>query len=391
MGPQAQRSIFPHGRFELLREAREIIGDEAKGLAQVAAGLGTDFCNAAEILCECEGSVVVTGMGKAGIIGRKLAATLSSTGTRAHFLHPAEAAHGDLGCLGSQDVVVALSNSGETDEVCRILPAIKRIGIPLVAITATRESAVGKAADAAIELGRLPEAGLHALAPSTSTTAMLAVGDALALVVGRRRGFTPQQFALYHAGGSLGVKLKTVRECMREGNAVRIAPETASIREVLTNSSRPGRRTGAVMLVDVDGRLSGLFTDSDLAKLLERRSDEMLDRPIAESMTSGPLTISPDKTLAEAIEILADNRISELPVVDPDGRPVGIIDVTDVVGMAPQQSVRLSQRESPREQQKNVPPVDRGQPWASSVRSSAVRSSAPSGGFSSDDDRVESQ
>jgi arabinose-5-phosphate isomerase len=332
MGSAAERTVIPFGEFELLREAREVIDDEARALFRVSAGLDEEFCKAVELLCACGGSIIVTGMGKAGLIGRKIVATLSSTGTRSHFLHPAEAAHGDLGCLATDDVLIVLSNSGETDEVCRILPSVGRFGVPIIAITASRASTVGRSATATIELGRLREAGPHALAPSTTTTAMLAVGDALSLVVGRRKGFTPQQFALYHAGGSLGAILKSVGEIMRTGEQLRIAAETKSIRDVFADSSRPGRRTGAVILVDADGRLSGLFTDSDLAKLLERRQDNRLDRPIAESMTRHPLTTGPDALISEAIEMLSHNRISELPVVDADGRPLGILDVTDVVG-----------------------------------------------------------
>lgn len=335
MGSAAERTIIPYGHFEWLREARVVMEEEAAGLAKVAAGLDEEFCKAADLLCDCRGSVVVTGMGKAGLIGRKIAATLSSTGTRSHFLHPAEAAHGDLGCLSADDVLLVLSNSGETEEVCRILSSIHRFGIPIVAITADRTSTLGAAAAATIELGHLREAGVHALAPSTSTTAMLAVGDALALVVGRRRGFTPQQFAVFHAGGSLGARFKTAGQLMRKGDALRIAAETKTIRQVFTDQCRPGRRTGAVMLVDATGRLTGLFTDSDLAKLLERRCDEKLDRPIAESMACRPVTIGPAAMIADAIEILSRNRISELPVVDDDGRPIGIIDITDVVGMLP--------------------------------------------------------
>jgi arabinose-5-phosphate isomerase len=332
MGSAAERNVIPFGEFEILREAREVIDDEARALSRVSAGLDEEFCKAVELLCTCPGSIIVTGMGKAGLIGRKIAATLSSTGTRSHFLHPAEAVHGDLGCVATDDVLMVLSNSGETDEVCRILPSVVRFPIPIIAITSSRASTVGRSATATIELGRLREAGPHALAPSTTTTAMLAVGDALALVVGRRKGFTPQQFALYHAGGSLGAMLKSVGEIMRTGERLRIASETKSIRDVFAESSRPGRRTGAVILIDALGRLSGLFTDSDLARLLERRQDPLLDRPIAESMTRRPLTIGPDALLSEAIETLSHNRISELPVVDADGRPIGILDVTDVVG-----------------------------------------------------------
>ena len=331
MGSVAERTVIPFGEFEVLREAREIIDDEAHALLRVAAGLDEEFCKAVDLLCSCTGCVVVTGMGKAGLIGRKIAATLSSLGTRSHFLHPAEAAHGDLGCLATHDVLIVLSNSGETDEVCRILPSVGRFGIPIIAITASRTSTVGRSASASIELGRLREAGPHALAPSTTTTAMLGVGDALALVVGRRKGFTPQQFALYHSGGSLGARLKSVGEIMRTGAQLRIAEETKSIRDVFADSSRPGRRTGAVILIDSAGRLSGLFTDSDLARLLERRQDTLLDRPIAESMTRHPLTTTPESLLSEAIEILSQNHISELPVVDGDEHPLGILDVTDVV------------------------------------------------------------
>jgi arabinose-5-phosphate isomerase len=332
MSSAAQRTVIPFGEFEVLREGRTIIEDEARALSRVSAGLDQEFSKAVELLCECAGRVVVTGMGKAGLIGRKTTATLSSTGTRSHFLHPAEAAHGDLGCLSTDDVLLALSNSGETDEVCRILPSVRRFGIPIIAITASRASTLGKSASATIELGRLREAGPHGLAPSTTTTAMLAVGDALALVVGRRKGFTPEQFALYHAGGSLGARLKSVGETMRTGEQLRVAAETKSIRDVLAESSRPGRRTGAVILVDEEGRLSGLFTDSDLARLLEQRHDQLLDRPIADSMTRQPLTVGPAAFLSEAVDILSQNHISELPVVDDHGRPMGILDVTDVVG-----------------------------------------------------------
>jgi len=350
MGSAAERSIIPYGQFELLREAREIIDEEARALVCVAAGLDDEFCKAVDLLCECRGNVVASGMGKAGLIARKLAATLSSTGTPAHFLHPAEALHGDLGCLGTNDVLLVLSNSGETEEVCRILPLVGGFGIPIVAITATRTSTLGSTASATIELGRLREAGLHSLAPSTSTTAMLAVGDALALVVGRRKGLTPQQFAHFHAGGSLGNRFKTVGEIMRKGDALRVAVDTASIREVFTTVSRPGRRTGAVVLVNESGHLSGLFTDSDLAKLLERRYDERLDRPISESMTHQPLTVRPETLLVEAVEILSKNHISELPVVNEKGCPVGIVDITDVVSV-----IRLSEPGDERPVKHSVP------------------------------------
>jgi arabinose-5-phosphate isomerase len=274
-------------------------------------------------------------MGKAGLIGQKIAATMSSTGTRATFLHPSEAVHGDLGKLHTDDLLLALSNSGETEELCRLIPLVQRTGTPIIAITATSASTLGRNAEIVIELGRLREAGPHGLAPTTSTTAMLALGDALALVVGRRRGLTPEKFALFHPGGRLGDQLRIVREVMRHGADLRTAPSTATIREAFVGLGKPGRRTGAVMLIDSDERLVGLFTDSDLARLLEQRREYQLDRPIAEVMTCNPLTIHPEKMLRDAVELLSKNKVSELPVVDVSGRPIGLIDITDVLALMP--------------------------------------------------------
>ncbi len=321
--------------IEPLREGREILRDEATAILKVSQRLDASFCRAADALCTCRGSVIVTGMGKAGLIGQKIAATLSSTGTRAHVLHPAEAAHGDLGCLHPDDLLLALSNSGETEELCRLVPIVRQMHIPIVAITACETSSLGSQADITICLGRLREAGPHGLAPSTSTTAMLAIGDALALVVSRQKGFTPQQFAVFHPAGSLGRRLMTVGQIMRRGGELRISSEHATIRQILVEAAIPGRRTGAVMLVDSEGSLVGLFTDSDLARLLEQHRDEQLDRPIAEVMTRHPITISPDALLSEIVQLLADRKISELPVVDDAGRPIGLIDITDVIGRLP--------------------------------------------------------
>jgi arabinose-5-phosphate isomerase len=228
-----------------------------------------------------------------------------------------------------------LSHSGETEEVCRLLPLLKRAGVPLLAITASSTSTLGRQADATIALGRLVEAGAHGLAPTTSTTAMLAVGDALAMVLCRRRKFTPQQFAAFHPGGSLGRRLTSVEELMRRGDEIRIAHETTSVRSAYVAQSRPGRRTGALMLVDDDGRLTGLFTDSDLARLLEQRRDADLDRPIREVMTCRPITISREAILEEARQLLSQRRLSELPVIDEQHRPVGLIDITDLIGAMP--------------------------------------------------------
>ncbi len=322
-------------QFEQLRTGRDIVRQEADALHDVARRLDASFCAAVDLIVGCSGRVVVTGMGKAGLIGQKIAATLSSTGTRSHFLHPAEAVHGDLGCLHDSDVVLALSNSGETEELSQILPTIKRLNVPIVAVTSTERNTLASKADVVITIGRLQEACPWGLAPSTSTTAMLAVGDALALVASRIKGFTPQQFAVFHPAGSLGRQLKTVAELMRPLEQLRVAHATQTVREVFTKFAGMGRRSGAILLLADDGRLAGMFTDSDLARLLERRRDETFDRPIGDVMNTSPLQIHPEATFADVVDLLADRKISELPVVDADGAPVGLIDITDVIGWMP--------------------------------------------------------
>jgi arabinose-5-phosphate isomerase len=339
MSTQPETFVIPFDEFEQLREARDIIRHEAQILAELSRRLDGAFCRAVELVVACRGTIIVTGMGKAGLIGRKIAATLSSTGTRAQFLHPAEAVHGDIGCTHSNDIVLALSNSGETEELCRLLPIVRRIGSKVIAVTARETSSLGSAADLTLLLGHVPEAGQFGLAPTASTTAMLALGDALALVVSRARGFTRQQFALFHPAGSLGQKLKNVREVMRSGDQLRIAPESSTIREVFVNIRKPGRRTGAVMLVEDDGRLTGLFTDSDLVRLLENRREHQLDRPIAEVMTVAPKRVTAEAPLTDAIGLLSQYRISELPVIDDQERPVGLVDITDVLALMPDESM----------------------------------------------------
>jgi arabinose-5-phosphate isomerase len=259
-------------------------------------------------------------MGKAGIIGQKIAATLASTGTRAHYLHPAEAFHGDLGRVHPQDVVLMLTQSGETAEVVQLLPSLREFGVPLVAVTATKSSTVGRAASVG-------------LAPSTSTTAMLAVGDALALVLSKMRDFRAEDFARFHPGGALGRKLSRVDDIMRPLDECRTARDGQTVRQVIVACSRPGRRTGAIMLTDADGRLTGLFTDSDLARIFERRGEAAIDRPISEVMAASPTTVTSGTRVGDAVTLLATRKFSELPVVDRVGRPIGLVDVTDVLGL----------------------------------------------------------
>lgn len=330
----ADRVVSP---FEQLAFARKVLSDYAAALGELGQRLGGEFCQACRMVLQLRGSVVVSGMGKAGLIGQKVAATLASTGARSHFLHPAEAIHGDLGRIGADDLVLLFSQSGETEEVVRLLPSLAEMNIPLIAVTSRRQSTLAQAATLVLELGPLKEACPLGLAPSTSAMAMLALGDCLALAVSRSRGFSPRDFVRFHPGGSLGMKLSRADEQMRPLAECRVASIEESVRDVLVRQGRPGRRTGAIMLVDSRGHLAGLFTDSDLARLFENRRDEALDRPIGEVMTSRPASVTAQTPLPEAVALLADKRISELPVVDSEGRPVGLIDITDVVALLPEE------------------------------------------------------
>jgi arabinose-5-phosphate isomerase len=315
--------------------ARDVLRIEAEALGRVREQLDPSIARAADLVFRCGGSVIVTGMGKAGIVGQKLAATLASTGTAAFPLHPAEAVHGDLGRIRAGDVVVALSQSGETDEVLRLVPAIRRIGGILVAITERRTSSLGRAADLCISLGPIEEACPLGLAPSASTTAMMAVGDALALLVSRLREFSVDDFAAYHPAGSLGRRLGRVEDVMRTGHRCRVAPADRTVREVFVGFAGPRRRSGAVLIVDEAERLAGIFTDSDLARLFEQRKDSALDRPICEVMTADPIQVTVGASVFEAVSAMRDKKISELPVVDRGGRPVGLVDLTDLIDLVP--------------------------------------------------------
>jgi arabinose-5-phosphate isomerase len=335
MATVADESLGGETEAAGLAFARDVLRIEAEALGRVRARLDASITRAADLVFRCAGSVIVTGMGKAGIVGQKLAATLASTGTAAFPLHPAEAVHGDLGRIRSGDIVVALSQSGETDEVLRLVPAIRRIGAVLVAITERRTSSLGRAADLCITLGPIEEACPLGLAPSASTTALMAVGDALALLVSRLRDFSTEDFAAYHPGGSLGRRLGRVEDVMRTGHRCRVAPVDRTVREVFVSLAGPRRRSGAVLIVDEFERLVGIFTDSDLARLFEQRKDEALDRPIGEVMTPDPVQLRVGATVLDAVEAMRDKKISELPVVDRAGRPVGLVDLTDLIDLVP--------------------------------------------------------
>lgn len=322
----------PHSPLNsIVERGRNVLRSELQAIEQLIEGLNDAFAQAVELLLTCRGSVVVSGMGKAGIVGQKLAASLSSTGTPSCFLHPAEAVHGDLGCIRPHDVVLLLSYSGETDEVLRLLPLVGEVAEASLAITAHADSTLARGVDLALLTGQHAEACHMGLAPSCSTTAMMALGDALALVVSSQRGFTREQFAKLHPAGNLGKQLTQVEEVMRPLAECRLATDGQSVRDVLIHVGRPGRRTGATMLTNASGELSGIFTDSDLARLLEDPHASLLDQPIAEVMTRQVQTVSVGTYLADAMRILAQRKISELPVVSADRRPLGLIDITDVM------------------------------------------------------------
>ncbi len=314
--------------------ARRVIEVEAKAVSMMAAPVSSPaFVRAVELVVACTGALVTCGVGKAGHIARKLSATFSSTGTPSHFLSPADAVHGDLGAVRQGDVVLILSSSGESDEIVRLLSILKKLEHPTIAMTAGRESSLGRHAEVVLEMGRIEEACPLRLAPSASTTAMLALGDALALSVMRERRFTREDFALYHPAGQLGRKLIRVREAMsfRRGENLPVASDALSVAEVLHVVSRIKRRSGAVILVNSAGKVSGIFTDGDLRRVITDNDGTALRQPIASVMTHNPRRISGDALASEAMALMRHYRIDEVPVVDETDQPVGLIDVQDLV------------------------------------------------------------
>ncbi|MDR0328952.1 MAG: KpsF/GutQ family sugar-phosphate isomerase [Planctomycetaceae bacterium] len=322
--------------LDVLAIGKQILRRESYSIQRLAGRLDARFLWAVNLILTCKGTVVVCGVGKAGIIGQKLSATLSSTGSPSHVLHPAEALHGDLGKIKPEDVIVILSHSGESDEISRLLPALRTRTTAIIAITATVENTLARNAEIVLPIGRVTEADKHRLAPSTSTTVMLALGDALALTVSERRGFQAEDFAKCHPGGALGRKLSRVDEYMRSVEHCRKAPDSKTIREVFTEHGMTGRRSGAILLTQPDGRLSGIFTDSDLARLFEQRNEHLLDAPIRCVMTLKPTSILSGTRMLDAIAVMGEKKISELPVTDNDGFPLGMIDVTDIVATFPE-------------------------------------------------------
>jgi len=315
---------------DIVDYAREVIRAEAEALAQLGARVNGAFARAVEMVLACPGRVVVTGMGKPGFIAQKISATFASTGTPSLYLHPAEALHGDLGRLVPGDLVLALSNSGETDEILRLLPAIRRLGAPIVALTSGTRNSLADQADVVLEIGPVLEACPLGLAPTASTVALLGMGDALAMAVQHKRGFSPEQFASLHPGGALGRQLLRVRDVMRTGKRNPTVRWDASLRETAAVMTRTEGRPGAASVIDAHGKLIGIFTDGDLRRLVQ---DGQMDfeRPVSAVMGKSPRTVNPDDLATAAAEMLRDVQVDQLPVVDAAGKPVGLLDVQDLL------------------------------------------------------------
>ncbi len=310
-----------------LRRAKEVLKIEAQAINRLSARLDADFLKAVDYLCRCRGRVVVTGMGKAGIIGQKISATLSSLGTPSLWLHSAEAIHGDLGRVKKEDVVILLSNSGETEEVKRLLPLLKKIGAKIIALTGNPKSTLAKHSDVALDVSVKKEGCPLGLAPMASTTAMLAMGDCLAACLIDRKGFKKEDFAFLHPGGNLGKRLLLkVEDIMRKGTANPIVNEDKKIKDVLLAITKG--RAGSATVVDKKGKLVGIFTDGDLRRHLEEDVNLTIKK-VKEVMTKNPVTILKDRLAVEALRILEDRKIDEIPVVDRYKKPVGLLDVQD--------------------------------------------------------------
>ncbi|MBP7146136.1 MAG: KpsF/GutQ family sugar-phosphate isomerase [Acidobacteria bacterium] len=312
-----------------LDAARRVLDAEARALGALAGRLGGEFERAVQLVVECRGRVVLTGMGKSGLVARKIAATLASTGTPSLYLHPAEAVHGDLGMVVAGDVFIALSQSGETTELLTLLETIRRMGARLIVLTGQRDSTLAREADLLLDTSVEEEGCPLGLAPMASTTTMLAVGDALAAALMIEKGFCEEDFARLHPGGRLGKKLARVEQVMHSGSALPRVPAGMPMRQAILEMSH--KRLGCTTVVDESGRLIGIITDGDLRRLLQREG-QPLEKTAGEVMTPHPTTIAPSALASAALKIMEDRKITMLPVVDGSGSLLGLVQVHDLWG-----------------------------------------------------------
>ena len=316
-------------RQAVLDTGKNIILREAASLSRIAELLDRNFYSAIELLSQCRGKVIISGMGKSGIIGQKIASTLASTGTTALFLHPAEAAHGDLGIVSKDDVVLCLSKSGMTEELNFILPALRRIGVSIVAFTGNKRSYLAENADIVLDVSVEQEACPFDLAPTTSTTTMLAMGDALAICLMQEKQFTHRDFAITHPKGSLGRRLTMkVSDIMVTSDALPLVHETAPLTDLILEMT--SKRFGVSGVIDHEGKLSGIFTDGDLRRLIQSQKD-FLSLQAQDVMTKKPKTVPADTLAEECLKVLESHRITQLLVCDTENRPVGIIHIHDLI------------------------------------------------------------
>src|SRR5512133_30164 len=326
--PRARAKRGVRADRELLECGRSVVAAEARAIAAVT--LDAPFAEAVRWILACKGRVVITGMGKPGFVAQKISATLASTGTPSLFVHPAEAAHGDLGRIARDDVVFALSNSGETEELTRLLPALRKIGAKIVAVTKDGNNSLARGADLVVEIGDVEEACPMGLAPTASTAVLLAVGDALAMTVLANRAFDKEECALFHPGGKLGRGLMKVGELMRQGAANPVVSESAPLSAAVAVMTETTGRPGAASVVDAAGRLVGIFTDGDLRRLVEHGQTDF-SRPVSAAMGRDPRRVKPTLLVTEAAHVMRKARIDQVPVVDDDGKPVGLLDVQDLL------------------------------------------------------------
>lgn len=315
---------------ETVRWGREVLEAEARAIQQVTTRLDGRFEEAVAWLQACTGAVVVTAIGKPGFVAQKLSATLASTGVRSFYLHPAEAVHGDLGRVARGDVVLALSNSGASEELVRLLPSFRALGAKVVALTGDPRSALGRGADLVLDMGPVEEACPMGLVPTASSAALHALSDALAMALTRARRFTQDDYAQFHPGGKLGRRVMRVQELMRTGDAVPKVRDSAPLREGVAVMTRTPGRPGATLVVNARGKMVGIFTDGDLRRLVESR-DVRFDVPLRTLMAKNPRSLGPDEKVLAAVELMRKTRVDQLPVVDGAGRPVGLLDVQDLL------------------------------------------------------------
>lgn len=315
--------------------ANAVLDSEIAAINIVRRHINSDFEKAVQLVLGCEGHVVVSGLGKSGLVGQKICATLASTGTPSHFLHPTEAVHGDLGRIRSGDVVLLLSYSGQTEEVSSLAAILRQDGIPIISISRCAQSQLGNLSDAAIALGDIAEACQNGLAPTSTTTATMAIGDALAIAVSSLRRFSADDFGRSHPGGSLGKKMMPVEEVMR----FRVGKNTAVVRSdikmehMLVEAENVPRRCGAILIVDQKGSLEGILTDADLRRLIVTEGTGVFQRSVGERMTATPVSLEGCAPVKDALQIMREKRLDEIPIVNEHGKPIGVLDVQDLISL----------------------------------------------------------